>query len=48
LSIQKSIGPTQNYKGNENKMLEHRFAIAPMMDWAETGYPVKIIDMIAP
>ena len=31
----KSIGPTQTAKRNENSMLNHRFAMAPMMDWTD-------------
>jgi len=32
LSAQKSVGPTQSAKINENNMLTYRFSIAPMMD----------------
>jgi NAD(P)-dependent dehydrogenase (short-subunit alcohol dehydrogenase family) len=33
---QKSIGPIQTTKRNENNMLDRRFAVAPMMDWVES------------
>ena len=37
LSHASVVGPTigwtdSNYKDNENKMLDHRFSVAPMMD----------------
>jgi tRNA-dihydrouridine synthase A len=35
LLAQKSVGPTQSAKINENNMLDHRFSIAPMMDWTD-------------
>ena len=35
LSAKKSVGPTQSAKINENNMLDHRFSIAPMMDWTD-------------
>jgi tRNA-dihydrouridine synthase A len=35
LSVQKSVGPTQSAKINEINMLDHRFSVAPMMDWTD-------------
>src|SRR6185437_2537378 len=35
LSAKKSVGPTQSAKINENNMLDHKFSIAPMMDWTD-------------
>jgi tRNA-dihydrouridine synthase A len=35
LSAQKSVGPIQSAKINENNMLTHRFSVAPMMDWTD-------------
>jgi hypothetical protein len=35
LSVQKSIGPTGTTKVIENNMLDHRFSVAPMMDWTD-------------
>jgi hypothetical protein len=37
----KSIGPTQTAKRNENSMLNHRFAMAPMMDWTDRAEKAK-------
>jgi len=36
LSVQKSVGPTQSAKINENSMLDYRFSVAPMMDWTDS------------
>jgi hypothetical protein len=41
LSVQKSVGPTQSAKINENNMLDHRFSVAPMMDWTGTSQKAK-------
>jgi tRNA-dihydrouridine synthase A len=35
LSAEKSAGPNQSAKINENSMLAHRFSVAPMMDWTD-------------
>jgi tRNA-dihydrouridine synthase A len=35
LSAQKLVGRTKSTKVNESKMLDKRFAIAPMMDWTD-------------
>src|SRR2546425_12413233 len=35
LSTQKSIERTHATKFNENNMLDHRFSVAPMMDWTD-------------
>src|SRR3989441_12491593 len=35
LSTQKSIERTHATKFNENNMLDHRFAVAPLMDWTD-------------
>ena len=35
LSVQKSVGPTQSTKINENNMLDYLFSVAPMMDWTD-------------
>ena len=37
----KSIGPTQTAKRNENSMLNHRFSMAPMMDWTDRAEKAK-------
>jgi hypothetical protein len=41
LSAQKLVGRTKSTKVNESKMLDRRFAIAPMMDWTGASQKVK-------
>ena len=41
LSAQKSVGPIQSAKINENNMLDHRFSVAPMMDWTDRPRKAK-------
>ena len=38
---QRSIGSTQTTNRNENNMLDHRFSVAPMMDWTGASQKAK-------
>jgi hypothetical protein len=41
LSAQKSVGRDRAKKLSEKNMLDHRFSVAPMMDWAGTSQKAK-------
>jgi hypothetical protein len=47
LSAQKSVGPTQSAKINENNMLDCRFSVAPMMDWTDERKKRGIVSIYA-
>jgi hypothetical protein len=48
LSAQKSNGPTGTTKAIENKMLDRRFAVAPLMDWTGTSQKAKRNQHLSP